>query len=231
MDTLPLTLQQVHNEVPFGRWLGDWLALYDVALDHMVGSSRRYDLHYLAWETVRKGRNPYFVQGTGFEGYLVGACRTPEEALDILLDTSQAVLNRIARLYRHNYRFRAQLMKVLRREQGDVAAMNEWSAQLGATIGQMRCRLLTSPNAQDFQRGTYQVVSSLPPIRYWQQTDALAQVYSLRRDTQAAHQLRIDLTLLKPSTQDAWLVAESIGAFGHPLVREYLARQPWRLGY
>lgn len=218
--------QQVYNEVPFGRSLYSWLRVRSMPLEQIASYSRKYDRQYLAWETVRKGRNPFFVKGTGFEGYIVGRCDQPEAALDAILVASQSILDRIARLYRYHIGFRALLLKTLQREASDPRAMHEWAAQLGATLAQMRCNLVGNVEAQTFQFRTYQVISQLPPISYSNGSDDLTQAYVIwRGDEKGALRLPVDIHMLKPSQQDAWLVAEAIGTFGHPLIREYLALQ------
>src|SRR5690349_15317994 len=103
---------KIESEVPFGRALRGWLALHDQNLDQVVKHDQM-EQHYLAWETVRKQINPYFLHGTGFEGYLVGRCSSPEEALDAIITINQHILDTIIRLYRFQPEFRSLLMKTL----------------------------------------------------------------------------------------------------------------------
>lgn len=222
-----IQIQQVNNEVPFGQPILIWSEIGDPKLNNLVEHSHIYDKHYVAWETVRKGINPFFVKGTGFEGYLVGTCASPSETIEVIMTHCQRMLDRIARLYRYEYTFRSRLMKTLCRETADPRAMNEWSAQLGATLAQLRCNLDHNSKAQQFQTQTYRMVHNLPPIHYSEDKDALLlkQNYAFSALLNDRKALSIDSHIIKPSQQDAWMVAEAIGEFGHPLVREYLSLQ------
>jgi hypothetical protein len=224
---MSLQIHQVNNDVPFGQPILVWSELRDTEMTHLVERSHVNDPRYLAWETVRKGINPYFVKGTGFEGYLVGTTTCPAQTIDLILTYCQKILDRIARLYRHEYTFRSRLIKTLTRESADPRAMNEWSAQLGATLAQLRCNLDHHLEAQKFQLQTYRIVHNLPPIRYWEDKDAavIKQNYAFSTLLDDRKVLYIDSHIIAPSQQDAWMVAESIGMFGHPLVREYLRAQ------
>jgi len=189
----------------------------------LLTESHQYDHPYLAWETVRKRRNPYFEQGTGFEGYFVGLCRSPDETLERILSISRGMLVSIARLYRYEYGFRSKLRKTLSGEASDPKAMAEWSAQLGATLARLRCNLIHNRDADSFRDETYRIVSNLPPIDYHTVDHALYQVYCV--DTQHVPntvKMMVNAQQLRDADQEAWMVAQAIGKFGHPLVREYL---------
>jgi len=222
-----LQIQQVNNEVPFGQPILLWANLYDSCLNHLVKHSHIYDPNYLAWETVRKGINPFFVKGTGFEGYFIGVCHSPAETIDAIIAQCQQILDRIARLYRYEYGFRSRLIKTLCRESADPRAINEWSAQLGATLARLRCNLDNNFEAQKFQSHTYRTIHNLPPIRYWEDKDVvnLKQNYAYNALLGSRKVLQIDSHIIQPAHQDAWRVAEAIGEFGHPLIREYLRAQ------
>lgn len=224
---MSLHIQQVNNEVPFGQPILAWSEICNAKLNRLVDHSRPFDSRYLAWETVRKGINPFFVKGTGFEGYLVGVCASPAETIEVVMNYGQQILDRIARLYRYEYRFRSRLIKTLCRESDDPRAMNEWSAQLGATLAQLRCNLDNNLQAQKFQIQTYRIVNNLPPIRYWEDKDTtlLKQNYAFSTLLDSRKVLQIDSHSIQPAHQDAWMVADAIGMFGHPLVREYLRAQ------
>ncbi|MCC7449736.1 MAG: hypothetical protein IT324_20115 [Anaerolineae bacterium] len=189
----------------------------------LLEESHQYDYPYLAWETVRKRRNPFFEQGTGFEGYFVGICHSPDEMLARILSISRGMLVSIARLYRYEYSFQSKLRKTLNGESSDPKAMAEWSAQLGATLARLRCNLLHNQNADAFRDETYRIVSGLPPIDYHATDHALRQVYCV--DTLHVPntvKIIVNLQQLPDADQEAWQVAQAIGKFGHPLVREYL---------
>lgn len=224
---MSLTIQQVNNNVPFGQPILVWSEIGDPKLNILVERSHIYDPRYLAWESVRKGINPFFVKGTGFEGYFVGVCSSPTQTIEVITNCCQQILDRIARLYRHEYKFRSRLIKTLCRESADPRAMNEWSAQLGATLAQLRCNLDHNFEAQKFQTQTYNFTHQLPPIRYWEDKNAalLKQNYAFTMLLENRKVLLIDPRSIPPAHQDAWMVAESIGEFGHPLVREYLRAQ------
>lgn len=217
-----MNIQTIHSHVPFGAMLHDWLYLHQAPLNTIVHHNT-IEQHYLAWETVRKQTNLYFEQGTGFEGYLVGVCDTPEAALEQTLQIGQNILAAIQRLYRFEYGFKARLMKTLLREAADPHAVQLWAAYLGAALGRLRCQIITNPRALAFQRKTYLMAGCLGPMRYFDQPDKIDQVYTLpilpERDTR---RITITLEALRPDQQDAWQVAAEIGEFGHPLVREYV---------
>ncbi len=214
---------KIESAVPFSTSIYWWLqAVREQSLDALIQASRHYDRSYLAWETVRMRRNPFFENDTGFEGYLVGLCSSPDEALDRILLVGQEMLNSIVRLYRSDYTFKSRLIKTLAGESYDPRAMEEWSIQFGAMLARLRCNLLQSAQAGDFHTETYRIVNDLPPITYHADEHDLRQAYVLESDDpQRAARLVIDLATLKPSQQDAWLVARSVGKFGHPLVREF----------
>jgi hypothetical protein len=116
-------------------------------------------------------------------------------------------------------------MKTLTRESSDAKAIHIWSSYLGAELGKLRAQILRNHEAQDFQRQTYRIISMLPPMIYHVVDHNVTQTYvvgTLR--TPKLTKLCITPYMLKPDQQDAWLVAENIGAFGHPLVRKLLDR-------
>jgi len=218
------TCIEISTEVPFGRSLYGWLSAHNLRLDEIVQHDQM-EMRYLAWETVRKTLNPFFVVGTGFEGYLVGRCAGPEAALETILTINQRVLESIARLYRFEYGFRSRLMKTLTREASDPVAIHIWSGHLGAELGRLRAQALINPEAQSFQHQTYSSIQTLPPITYHERDNNIGQTYAVVADySPRQDRLNITLPMLKPYQQDAWLVAQNIGEFGHPMVRKYLDR-------
>ena len=215
----------IKSEVPFGRTLYTWLYLNDLHIDQQVNHDQM-EKSYLAWETVRKRSNPYFEIGTGFEGYFVGRCTIPEAALNAILDINQNILDAIARLYRLEYGTRSRLMKTLTRENSDTKGIHIWSAYLGAELARLRAQILVDPEAQEFQRQTYKIISMLPPIMYQESGCVVTQTYDVGSlPTPQLAKLLVTPHMLKPNQQDAWLVAENIGVFGHPLVRKLLDRE------
>lgn len=215
-------LIEVRSEVPFGRILYATLRLKDQPLDKLAHHGQM-ESHYLAWETVRKGINPFFQKGTGFEGYLVGRCSNPEAALEAIIAANQHILDAITRLYRFQYGFRSRLMKTLTQDASDPEAIHVWSAYLGAELGKLRVLIFHNREAETFQSHTYQIVRALPPMVYHEVAEDVTQTYMIgARDESGIGRLLVTLSMLKPSQQDAWLVAENIGEFGHPLVRQML---------
>lgn len=215
-------IKTIDSEVPFGRLLYVSLRLKDLNLDSLKRHNRT-ETRYLAWETVRKQINPFFQNGTGFEGYLVGRCADPEAALETVLAINQDILDAIARLYRFQYGFRSQLMKTLTKESTDSTAIHIWSAYLGAELGKLRAQILNDPKAQAFRNQTYEIIKPLPPMIYHEVEDDVLQTYTVATtDRMEVARMPVTLSMLKPSQQDAWLVAENIGEFGHPLVRTVL---------
>ncbi len=212
----------IDSRVPFADAIAAWHQIHGIPLGTLIHDSRRYEPAYLAWETVRRARNPFFRQGTGFEGYFVGHCRSPEEALERILGTSKDILASIARYHPHDYAHRSRLMKALTEEHTDPRVMAEWSAILGATLARLRANVRRSPQAETFQGHTYKIVSQLPSMVYVPQHYQIEQIYRIGSDDVPGPKLDVSLNSLKPSDQDAWLVAAFIGKFGHPLVREFL---------
>jgi hypothetical protein len=218
------SILRINSIVPLGDWIY-WrfkVACGELS-DTVYRESHQFDRSYLAWETVRKVRNPYFEKGTGFEGYYVGICRSPDEVLGRILMVSQQILSSIGRLYRFNHRFRSALVKTLVGEQADPKAMAEWSAQLGAALARLRCNIIHNQQGDAFRTETYRIVNTLPPIDYRECDHVVRQLYTIDSfDRESIPKLVVNLDGLDPSDQDSWLVAESIGKFGHPLLREFV---------
>lgn len=213
---------KVESEVPFGHSVFTWLMLHSQHIEHLA----RHDMierQYLAWETVRRETNPFFQDGTGFEGYFVGRCAGADDALKAILNVGQGILDAIARYYKYQFRFRSTLMKTLTRESGDWEAVAVWSDYLGATLGRLRAQILTLYPALAFQQRTYSLVKMLPPISYAETDHDVWQTYAVAGDAGSkAGKVCVMLPLLKPCEQDAWIVAEHIGQFGHPVIRRLL---------
>ncbi|MCC7205737.1 MAG: hypothetical protein IT323_00430 [Anaerolineae bacterium] len=214
----------VNSLVPFGDSLFWWLGKTRAdELQELIEHSRRFDRAYLAWELVRRKRNPFFLEGTGFEGYLIGAAHSPDEALHHVLRIGEGMLRTMLTLHRNDPRFRNRLMKALNGELEDPEAIEEWAAQLGATLARLRVNLLNNPQADAFHNSTYRMVGMLPPIAYHEGDDSLKQTYVLAaKDSLDGARMSVDPHVLKPSEQDAWMVVQGIGKFGHPLVRQYI---------
>lgn len=217
-------MKRIEGEVPFGQILLWWLdELQNEKGIPVTELSHRFDRPYLAWESVRLVRNPFFNKGTGFEGYLVGRISSAEEALDYLLALGHQTLDSQTRLYRHQYGFRRRLMQTLRGERADLDTLREWSVTLGALLARLRAEMHRSPQAEAFRHETYRQVEGLPPIRYLEEGNELKQVYEIRdAEHPSSPPLYIDLNHLRSTDQEAWQVAAEIGKFGHPLVREVL---------
>jgi hypothetical protein len=217
-------MKKIESEVPFGHMLYTLLYLKNLQLDELTPHGR-LETHYLAWESVRKELNPYFQNGTGFEGYLTGRCPNPESALEAILAINQNILDAIARLYRFKYGLRSRLMKTLVNEASDPEAIHIWSAYLGAELGKLRAQIIRNPEAQKFRTQTYSIVKHLPLMVYHEMAEEedVAQTYAVgATNNTPAGRMFFTSHMLKPRQQDAWLVAENIGEFGHPLVRKLL---------
>jgi hypothetical protein len=213
----------VESKVPCSPAINNWLWLYGVSLESFVKRSRQFERAYLAWETVRNIRNPFFDGGTGFEGYFIGFCTSPEQMLDKLLEIGRDLLERNERLYRHNYAFRSKLLKTLVGECNDPQAIDTWSTLFGATLGKLRCNLALHPEANRFQMETYQSILRLPLMRYQRLDHRIEQKYVVAvSGPEHSSKPIINLHALNPSDYDAGLVVTLIGRFGHPLIRQYL---------
>jgi hypothetical protein len=221
MPALSTQPGQVDCPVPFGQLLYWWRRYGSYPFNDLIKESRRYEAPFLSWEEVRKIRNPFFDEGTGFEGYFVGVCPGAEAALEAVIAANRAILRNIQRDFRLDYGFRNRMMRTLTGEISDPKAMYVWAAELGAAIARMRCNLQRNPEGDSFRIETYRIVRSLPEIRYQEDDTTIEQSYWLgsRRPYQ---RITVSLDTLNPTDQDAWLVATSIGRFGHPLLRIYL---------
>ncbi|WP_298983599.1 hypothetical protein [Caldilinea sp.] len=217
-------MKRIEGEVPFGQMLLWWLEeLQNEKGIPVAQLSHRFDRPYLAWESVRLARNPFFAKGTGFEGYLVGRAGSAEEALDYLLALGRQTLDSQTRLYRYQPGFRRRLMRTLRGERADLEALREWAVTLGALLARLRAEMRRSPQAEAFRHETYRQVEGLPPIQYLEEGDDLKQVYEIRdAEHPSAPPVYVDPNHLRSTDQEAWQVAAKIGKFGHPLVREVL---------
>jgi len=221
-------IEKVEKRVPFSQSLYVHFGIHDVHLNDL-STKNRVERTYLAWETVRKKTNPYFDEGTGFEGYLVGTCPTPTAALEAILKANQHILDAIARLYRFESCFSSRLMRTLNGEIDDPESIHIWSAYLGAELGQLRVHIPRNKSAILFQNQTYQIVTLLPPITYHPLESNVIQNYGIGYVDNAVmvvspNQTKIAVKekMLNPSQQTAWRVASNIGRFGHPLVRRCL---------
>lgn len=215
----PIT--HIESEVPFGHSL--YASLYTQGLQLKdIRHHGNLESRYLAWETVRKQQNPFFMKGTGFEGYLVGRCLDSQEALEVILNINQNILGAITRLYRFEYGFRSRLFKTLTKESDDPASINVWAAYFGAELGKLRIQIIHDPVAQKFRDQTYQIVRTLPPMVYREATNDILQKYAIGAVNIPSQKIDVTIDMLPPRQQDAWLIAENIGEFGHPLVRDLL---------
>jgi hypothetical protein len=213
----------IESLVPFGSLISTWTQLNTLALQRLIHHSRQYEKGYLAWETVRKVRNPFFVDGTGFEGYYVGYFCSPEQVAEQLLQIGHSILDSNYRLYRFNHIFRLKLLKTLYGEIEDPQTVEVLAAQFGAVLGRLRCNLLTNSEARFFQSETYLGTSSLPAICYRWTSFNIEQRYAVSAiPLGRALGGSIGFGQLSPVDSDAGAAVASIGKFGHPLVRAYL---------
>lgn len=223
-----LQIEQVESRVPFGHDLFVNKSLYQLQFDDSPIKDP-IEQRYLAWETVRKKTNPYFIEGTGFEGYLVGTCTSSHEALETILNINQHILDAIARLYHFDTQFQSRLMQTLAGEVNDPAMTHIWSAYLGAELGMLRVRIPRNKTALLFQTQTYQIVSMLPKIAYQCADNTVRQKYAVGYIDNAVvsgltnpSKIVVHEQNLNPSQQTAWYLAKNVGQFGHPLVRKWL---------
>jgi hypothetical protein len=221
MQIMSANIMTIAGPIPFADSFFWWLKLNDIGLSRLVKDSRRYEHPYLAWEIVRKNRNPFFVTGTGFEGYFIGVCHTPEEVLDAVIHTSRQILTNITREYRMDYGFKSRLMKTLVGEISDPKAIGIWAAEFGAAIARLRCNLQHNLEGDSFRIETYRTVRALPFIDYQENSHEILHSYSIGIQIPRP-KIHVTQDSIHSADQDAWLVAWSIGRFGHPLVREYL---------
>lgn len=213
----------VETIVPYSLLISGWLQVSTCTFDTLIQRSRKYEQAYLAWETVRRIRNPMFVDGTGFEGYMVGLYDDPGVALEALLRIGHTILENNDRLYRFNRNFRTALMQTLHGESADVEAVAAWAAEFGATVGRLRSNLIENATARDFQAETYRSTSTLPKISYHYGPREIEQHYLLSAVPVArASGWSAGFDHLPPVDAEAGYVISTIGKFGHPLVRAFL---------
>ncbi|MBX3066051.1 MAG: hypothetical protein KF726_23940 [Anaerolineae bacterium] len=218
-----LHIISVEKNTPFGDYLYSWLHLsVNRNLATVSQLSGQFERPYLAWEIVRKGRNPYFENGTGFEGYFIGQCSSADEALHKLIAVGEEMRQNLFRLYHFDLSFHSKLMRTIMGESADPRAIFEWATEFGAELARLRCNYLRNQEADKFRTETYRLSYALPPINYHEDKDTIRQQYAIYRDSKPSTKEIINPKLLKPAEQDAWVVVQSIGKFGHPLLREFL---------
>jgi hypothetical protein len=219
----------IQTEVPFGASIRRWLELDATqSLDALIASSRGYEQAYHSWEEVRRGRNPFFTNGTGFEGYFVGVCCSPDETLARLLDVGTAMITNILRFHPHEKRFRARLLQTIDQNVYDWTAMTEWAVELGVALARLRTNLFHNPAGVILQTETNRMVMSLPWIAYGNDNGSLFQRYGIVTVPAKSPRVDVDPQQLKPDQQEAWLVMQNVGKFGHPLLRAYMsAKEGW----
>jgi len=224
-----LEIVKVDNAVPYAEMIDWWIRTrHALREDNPIAQSHLYDPSYLAWEDVRLKRNPFFAQGTGLEGYLVGKCQSPAEAMEQVLYVGKNILDGIARLHRYDSAHRTRLMRTLDGEKQDPRAIEEWSAILGAALGRLRANLIQNPEAEHFHLQTYDIVSKLPYIHYDADEDTapLQQHYAVGYyPDQPSGIISVEPHLSKTIDKDAWRVVSQMGKFGHPLLRAFLRAQ------
>lgn len=223
-----LHIEQIESKTPFSHELYVRVGLYHLDLNGATVKDQ-IEQRYLAWQTVRKKTNPYFVEGTGFEGYLVGTCTSSLEALETILKVGQHILDAIAHLYRFESDNQSRLMRTLSGDFYDAKMTHIWSSYLGAELGMLRTHVPRNKAAVLFQTQTYQIVSLLPRIKYRPDHQDLMQKYAIgfldaSVLTGMSNPAKIDVRALAltDSQQLAWHVVSHVGQFGHPLVRKYL---------
>jgi hypothetical protein len=217
-------IAKIDETVPFGECIYWWLRFHpEKRFDVLVRHSAEYEKQYLAWQEVKIARNPYFENGTGFEGYFVGDCTSPEQALEKILQVGETVLRNLFRLHPHEHRFHTTLLKALTADVADLRAISEWSAELGAEVARLHCNVSHNKIADHFQQETYRLVRTLPPICYVTDEHTIEEHYSVVSTRLQADKMTVNPASLTESQQEAWLVAQSMSRFGHPLVREYLS--------
>ena len=171
--------QIITGEVPFSQCIYCHCRIQNFKLEKLAKLSHRLESSYLAWESVRKGRNPYFIEGTGFEGYLVGWCSTPEEALYVLIDIGREILHDIDVRYHLEHVFKSRLMQTLTGERQDSRAVQAWQNELGVMLARLRCHVWEHETATEFRSETYRQVKLLPAIRYHTHEHHIDQSYQI----------------------------------------------------
>lgn len=223
----PHGIVHVESCVPFSPIVHFRLRYHNINLATLQRYAR-YNFAYLAWESVRLGGNPFLQTGTGFEGYFVGQSESPDEVLHHILDVCHRILDAIARCYRMEYGFRNKLIKTLMGDIYEPRAVEIWSSQLGAALARLRCNLTHNKAGTDFRLNTYLHVKEHPVIEYHDKGASIHQTYKVCTQCGKNYPIYVTSENLNLCDQEAWLVATSIGRFGHPLVRHALDLSPWK---
>lgn len=214
----------VESDVPYSTAIVAWLRLRGLPLEAIEHPSRGYERAFLAWETVRRVRNPFFREGTGFEGYFIGQCSDADDMTHRLLALGQAMIDSNRRFYSPDSPLLPRLDAALTTDAADVEALLAWSSLLGAMLGRLRAAALRVPDAAIYQSDTYRMTNALPQISYTLAGGRIRQTYTLPYPSQSSQRkIAVDARLLPAPDRAAARVIWSVGKLGHPLVRQYLA--------
>jgi len=214
-------LLMIEGQIPFGGLVVCLVRLAGIPWDVFIKSSRPYESAYLAWETVRQGRNPFFHKGTGFEGYLIGNCETAPEALQTLLSLGEEILASIPKSYNLEYGFRRKLMQTLYGSAANPRAIHIWGRQLGVILAELRPRVLQNGGSEVFRTQTYRAVDLLPPMFYRYERGVLVQTYFVDpfHNEHYPGKIWAESCLNSRTDRATWELVRQLGRFGHPLVR------------
>jgi hypothetical protein len=214
----------IETACPFGEWLAFLVSKTGYHLDDLNQYSDRLMLAYLAWEYVRDGRNPYFRNGTGLEGYLIGRVNHGEEARETLALIGQRILD--VAVKRHgSYGWADSIFRIAANQElhlTDRKRMREvldiLDSVFGAELARQRSQMLLCSEAVKFRQETYELVKLRPDINHTILGGKLVMSYCLPSETVNDKQ---ELTMLglNPHQQEGLLVAMGIGRMGVPAIR------------
>lgn len=179
--------------------------------------------NFLAWMLMRE-RNPFFTQGTGWEGYAVAHTVQPAHVLEWELQLGKSMIDR---MYEANPPGSVR-QEYLRFMEGklSVANLRYWNAAFGAELARQRARTLQHPLARAYRLQTYQQLPTISEVSVALEFGTSFEQYMLPQIE--LHQVqRIDLSREFERMTDLQQVSLRLlcllGMLGHPAVR--LAQQ------
>ncbi|PIR63742.1 MAG: hypothetical protein CO156_00665 [Candidatus Pacebacteria bacterium CG_4_9_14_3_um_filter_40_12] len=209
--SVPPLLEYVENAI--------WKAEDEAEVKRLLDASREHERRYFGWEMNRKGITPVGFLYTGLEGFLVGLGLSADEAHARIMQYGLDIVDGIYRAHSTSYDSRKQLERVMRGESSRAAAVEEWSAILGATLARRRAEITTNHSAQEYRRMVSERAQTLPKIKYTVDSNGqIKQEYFIATEPVSA----TNAPAYSPKNDReayAQLVTRRIGIVGHPLLR------------
>lgn len=211
--------QQMAN-LHHGSFITKWLEIKGLSLRDLVGLvNHNQDRGLLAWQNVKFARNPFFAEGTGFEGYDFGLVQSSAEELENLISDGQGILDSIARLHRNDRQYINVLINTLYGDQHEPRAINEWTDILGALLAKKRAKLINNPVGEKFRTETHTIVGALPKVQWHHSGDNIIKSFSLGQSVDVTGKPKLESYDLTSKQEEALAVMMLLGEYGDPLIR------------